>query len=1345
MKRTLKLSLISIGGVLLAAAVWLYLRYAAPTRIAFVNFTDFQYALFHDAAAWPFIRAERVTLDSDRVPNLRRFDAVYLFGMGLHLSRAQEEAFREAARRGTPTMLFGATVPDDPFTNLRPTRRATVERYLGYGGVANARRLLGYTRRVLDGKRLFTGELAPPYRIPAEAYFHLGDEDFFESFDDYRRFYEQTGRFAPDAPRVVLLCSNIGPQSPTTSAPVRSLIGALEGQGLNVYPVAGFFTRLQRIREVQPDIAVFVAHGRLAPGKPDEAIALLEQMNVPLLCPVILFEPYEEWMQSQRGMAGGMFGQNVVVPEVDGGTAPLLIGAQFPDRNGLMVFRELPERIERFARLVINTLRLRSTAPGDRRVAIVYYKGPGRNALTATGLDVVPSLFNLLHALADSGYTTGELPRTPDELFGMIQNQGIIPRGYARGVAREFLEQGRPARVTADTLTQWMRRSLPKPLVEAAAAKYGRPPGTYLSGEDSSGTAIVAVPRIRFGNVAILPQLLPGEGDSSEAAIRGGAHAPPPYPYIASYLWIREGFKADVLMHFGTYGSFEFLPYKQAPLSSNDWPDALLGPLPHVYLYCVESVGDALIAKRRGYATIVSHLTPPFRRAGAYGRLRGLKALIDEHSTISSAALELPYRRHISALVCSLGLQRDLALPLDPDAPIADSALERIARHVREIAGERIHEGLYVLDSCYTPEQVVSTCKEMMVDMLAYRLAELERHNSAATEARGRKAAREHDRYRTTAYGILDAVLRDQREASDYISPRQRARLTALREPADPTVEQTAERDALEAYVRALERIEPLRRQLAVSPRREMASLCNALGGGYVAPSSGGDPIRNPDVVPTGRNLVGINPEQTPDEAAWRLGEQIAQQLMERHLRRNGEYPRKVVLTLWGGEYIRDRGATVAQALHLLGVKPVRNRGGIVHDVALIPCEKLKRPRVDVVIQTSGQFRDLAASRLELLDKAVRLAAESDERDCANHVRAGTLEMEQRLTARGYSPRKARELATTRLFGGIHGRYGAGIRELVQAGDRWGEKAFIARQYLSNMGAMYTKEGWGSYEEGLFAAALEGTDIVAQSVNSHITGPLALDNVYEFMGGVSAAVELVSGTAPSMVFNDIRDRFDPQVRDAREMIWAEARAGVLNPDYVSGMLGGGASSLESIAETFRNCFGWNALDSRIVDHHLWEELHATYIEDMHGLGVADTFGRKNPYALQEMTAVMLESARKGLWKASPNTVRDLARRHARLVSDKQAGCSMHVCGNGALQRFVAEQLGRDLARSYTEQIGAALRAGDSPASKSLRLEKVGQRSVGRLLEQHGTVAVVGVVVLVFVLIVGAGMIRSRRE
>ncbi|WP_165068972.1 cobaltochelatase subunit CobN [Paludisphaera rhizosphaerae] len=1305
------LAAIAVG----VTAWYVWDRHVGPTRIALVNFRDFQFAEMldsEDPRAW--VKLDRIDLPNLTATDLKRYDAAFFFGRGLNLDEPQQATIRRAIGAGTRVYVYGATNAASDLTDLAGDDLKRVSAYFENGGRKNLASLFRYARRRLDGKAVFAPEPDEPEVIPSDALFHLGGR-FFGAVGDYQAFYESSGRFREGRPKVALLTSIFGPRNPNLGS-MGALVESLEKRGLNVYPIAGFLKRLDFVREIGPDLVVYVPHGRLAPGKADEAIAYLKERGVPLLCPMTVQEEYASWLGSQKGMEGGMLSQNVVMPELDGGAEPFAVGALFPDERGLNVPGPIPDRVETFASRVEKWLTLRSKPNAEKKLAIVYYKGPGQNAMAAAALEVAPSLLNLLKRLKAEGYDLGNLPDSVEEFQARVQRQGPVLGAYAEGAFEAFLKDGDPEIIRTSDYQEWARKGVAAEAYKSVEDQYGPAPGKFLTFEHD-GKRNLALPRVRFGNVVLLPQLLPAMGDDSSKLIHG-AKVAPPHPYLATYLWARYGFKADALMHFGTHGSLEFTPWKQNGLSGMDWPDALVGDLPHAYLYIINNIGEAVIAKRRSYATLVSHLTPPFAESDLYGPLKELQTAIGSWQSTSDETLKAELVATITRVVREQKIDKDLKLP-ESSTPLDENQIEQVHDYLMTVGLEKITRGLYTLGVPYPQDRVLETARLMGVDGVAQARARLD-------VARG-KAAREQiddkkffdERYHKPAFETLDALLADRADPLSFIDPadleRVKADDSAASSPGRPRPPNAdADRESISAVKTLREALTTATRNrdaLATSTSAELDGLVAVLNGRYIAPSSGGDAITNPDAVPTGRNLTSIDAEKTPSAEAWKVGKKLAEETIQAKLSETGKFPKKVALSMWGGEFINTQGVDLALIFHLLGVEPVRNARGEVHDVRLIAAAELKRPRVDVVVQTSGQLRDIAASRLALIDRAVKLAASADDpADFENHVREGAVAAESLMKERGLSPVEAKMFATARVFGGVNGNYGTGIMGMVEAGDRWENADEVADQYLKNMGAVYIGEHWAAYNPGVFEGALQNTDTIVHSRSSNVNGALSLDHVYEFMGGLNNAIRKVTGAEPAAYFADVRNKHNPKMQAAHEAVWVEARSTLLNPKYIRDLQAGGASSAAVFAETFRNTYAWNALKPELIDDALWDELYAVYVEDREGLGIREAFAAKNPYALQEMTAVMAETARKGLWEATPEQLRAISALHVDLVNRHKPGCSGFVCDNAKLRETIRKNAAGPAADAYLAAIDevredVAARSG-SHKVEGLALEKV---------------------------------------
>ena len=554
--------------------------------------------------------------------------------------------------------------------------------------------------------------------------------------------------------------------------------------------------------------------------------------------------------------------------------------------------------------------------------------------------------------------------------------------------------------------------------------------------------------------------------------------------------------------------------------------------------------------------------------------------------------------------------------------------------------------------------------------------------------------------------------------------------------------------EAVTELERAILNVITYRDALQNSPRLELDATINALNGGFTAPSSGGDAVANPQAVPTGRNLYSVRAESTPSQRAWSQGVQLAQATLKAYKEQHGKYPTKVSYTFWSSEFVETEGVTIAQVLYMLGVEPVRSQFGSVEDVRLIPTSELGRPRIDVVIQTSGQFRDLAASRLALISKAVELVASLGKEDQENYVAAGSVATEKELVEQGLSPKEARELANVRIFGGVNGMYGTGIQEMVTSGDKWEQEKEIADVYLNNMGAAYTgkQEDWGRFVKPLFRAALKNTDVVVQPRQNNTWGALSLDHVYEFMGGLTLSVRNVTGKDPDTYLADYRNHSNMRMQDLKEAIGVESRATVLNPEYVKEVLAGGANSVANITEVVTNTYGWNVMKPEVIDKELWDQLYDMYIRDVNNLGVASAFEGKSPAALEEITAVMLETARKGMWKASPEQLSTLAQRHSELVAKYGPSGGGMSADNKKLRAFISQQLSPEAAKQYQSQMKQMDEgsSADAPSQNGMVMKKetVADQAGAVTRSFNGLWIVAGVAVLFIGLLV---LLRIKRR
>lgn len=1287
--------ILGAGIVLLAitAGVVAWNLWFSATRIAFVNYQAI--TLGQIAKANDNGRIRLSALDVEELDKIENYDMVLINGMGLRITAEQREAIQQAADNGLAVVTTMATNPANEIISADSAAVATIKGYLSGGGRRNYRNMLTFIRRNIDGKTFDSDEPDAPVERELKQFYHMDsdnpedEETDFGSVAEYEAFLGKHKLMRADAPRIIVTGQMGEPEE---------LVAELEKTGNTVYCVRNIQAAVRngQADSIRPSAIINMAHGRMG----DDVVNYLTKQNIPLFAPLNVNRLVEEWEADKMGMNGGFMSQSIVMPEIDGAIRPYALFGHRLDDEGLQQAYAIPERLETFVKTVNNHIALQSKPNGEKCVAIYYYKGPGQNALTATGMEVAPSLYNLLLRMKREGYLVENLPASAADLEQLIQRQGAVFNAYAGGAKADFLKNGRPELISAKEYNEWTTAAIrPEQMAEVTALD-GEFPGSYISTEKGE----LALPRVDLGNVVLLPQLAAGKGDDDFAIVHG-TDAAPPHAYIASYLWARYDFGADVMVHFGTHGSLEFTPRKQVALCGNDWPDALVGATPHLYIYSIGDVGEGMIAKRRSYATLQSHLTPPFMESDVRGIYKDLCTAIQQYNDLLYADDQPDTKEaalKVKRLTVELGIHRELRLDSLLTTPYTEQEIARIETFAEELANEKVTGELYTMGEPYSAERIRSSVYAMSVEPIAYSLLALDKQRGKASDELEKHKSLFTRRYLTPARELVTRLLNGSEQISDAricavagITQEELAKAQeitrSLRAPQDMK-EYSKEEKELARVIMEIERtirnVENYKTALEQSPETEFASLLNAMSGGYTAPSPGGDPVANPNTLPTGRNLYAVNAEATPSEVAWERGKELAENTIRMYRERhNDSIPRKVSYTLWSGEFVETEGATVAQILYMLGVEPVRDVFGRVTDIRLIPSGQLGRPRIDVVVQTSGQLRDIAASRLFLISRAVEMAAAAKEDKYENYVAQSVVDAERALIDKGLSPKEAREVSTHRVFGGVNGNYGTGITDMVQSGDRWESSTEIADVYLQNMGAFYGSEkDWEQVQQFALEAALANTDAVIQPRQSNTWGALSLDHVYEFMGGMNLAVRKVTGKDPDAYLSDYRNRNNMRMQEVKEAIGVESRTTIFNPAYIRERMKGGASAAAGFAEVVQNTYGWNVMKPEAIDNEMWDEIYNVYVQDKFDLGVQDYFEQQNPAALQEMTAVMLETARKGMWNASAEQLKAIAELHTELVDKHAPSCSGFVCNNAKLREYVASKVNPEAARKYEQSV-----------------------------------------------------------
>ena len=1409
-----KLLLLISALLLCGAGYFVYQRFVSPTRIALVNFLSYQSSNIILSNKDKFIKFEEVS--TDELDKLKGFDFVLIWGMGMKISEEQRDKLIEISRR-VPFHSFAVTNPDNDISTLSEKDLKRVSEYLDSANKDNYQNLALYVRKYID-KKWFASEPAPAIERKENVYFHLDDELSFNNLKDYENYIREHGFYKEGAPRVAVVAGLHDPFAGNKEH-LNGVISALQDEGMNVYPFTAQAKRIEFLEEIAPDAIVYFPHGQMMMGAPEKFINWIKQKNIPFFTGLSVLTLKEQWEKDPMGMAGGFLGQTVVMPELDGALYPYVVIAQDKNKDGYYFLNAIGNRAAKFAKIIHRFTQLKKQSNVDKKLAIVYFKGVGLNPPVAQGLEVIESLYNFLGQLKKEGYKVEGLPATVEEFHTLLNKYANTYRASAKGEIERFLAEDNPALVEANELDTWLKTTLPQDLYKEVVTHNGAVPGNYLA-THKDGKDYLAVARLTFGNVTILPQPPAAISTEDDFKVQHGVKEIPPYAYIGAYLWVQNGLKADALIHFGTHGSLEFTPHKQVTLSDYDWGDILVGIVPHFYYYTIGNIGEAMMAKRRSYGSIVSYLTPAFTESDMRNTFNELENTILSYQKSKNPTDKNAISLHIKKLAVGMGLHRDLRLDSILTQPYTEAEIDRLSNFAEEIATEKINGELYTMGIPYPADKINSTVVAMSADPIAYSVAALNKIDGKVTEQALKRKVYFSEQYLNPAKNLVSQVLAGKPVTTElicsyaHITPEELAKAketvaaedqlgmpyflkkqmdkeaaqakdssahaktdtvkgkkpdavgkaTKTKKPAAKkeerkplTEKELAELAAKKAKLdraRAIVAIEEAitniifyRDGLQQSPHLEEKAFFNALNGGYTPPSSGGDAVANPKGVPTGHNLYSVNAESTPSKLAWDRGVALAQNVLNEYKEKHGTYPKKIAYTFWSSEFVETEGVSIAQALYMLGVEPVWDTFGRVGDIRLIPSEELGRPRIDVVIQTSGQFRDLAASRLFLITKAIEMVSALPQEPYANQVSAGTVDIEKELVEAGVPPKEAREMSTQRIFGGLQGRYDTGIKELINAGDKWESQSDIAQVYMHNMGAFYgTKENWSQFQEGMFRAAIKHADVLIQPRQNNTWGALSLDHVYEFMGGMNAAIKEVTGKDPDAYLADYRNHKNMHLQELKEAIGVEARATILNPKYIKEMMKGKASAAGQIQEIVTNMHGWEATRPELIDDALWNEVYDTYIEDKQQLGVTDFIKRENAVSLEEVTAVMLEATRKGMWKASEAQIAHLASLHTDLVKQYGVTSSQFSSENKKLQEYISQKAPAANAQVYQKQLSAANNASeevyDTKNSQVLQKEETTTGQEKKQVSLDGLWIGVAVLVALVGLVV---FVRRRRK
>jgi len=1111
--------------------------------------------------------------------------------------------------------------------------------------------------------------MVDPVLLPDKAIWHpVAPAIVFETSADYFKWYNE--EFCPDAgidaksaPTVGLILqkSHINTKDDTHYV---SLISELESRGskvVSIYsggldfsgPVEEYFydANGNAIVDTVINLTGFALVGGPASQDHKKAAAVLKKLNRPYLCAVpLVFQSFEEWQASELGLHPIQVALQVSLPEIDGAIEPII----YAGREGA-TGRSVPlaDRVNLLADRALKWANLKSKPAKDKKIAITIFSFPPDkgNVGTAAYLDVFDSIKAVLGELKQQGYDIGDAPNTKEDIMECVLNDP-------------------EAKISSPELNVAYRMSTDEyydktPYAKDLEENWGPAPGNL----NSDGQNLVVYGK-QFGNVFIGVQPSFGyEGDPMRLLFAKSAS--PHHGFAAYYTYLEKIFKADAVLHFGTHGSLEFMPGKQVGMSGTCYPDRLINSLPSAYLYAANNPSEATIAKRRSYSATVSYLTPPAENAGLYKGLKELKELISSYQGLRENEARGPaIINSIVGTSYTCNLDKDVNLPDLETYDAKSDTIEgrddiagKIYSQIMQIESRLLPCGLHTVGIPPSAEEAVATL--VNIAQLDRPEDEIEGIPRVIADSIGRDI---NDVYRGNNQGVLTDV-----ELNDKITTASRAAVSALVMQSTDNSGRVKDVKNMfdemgsvfgsmmgkkkvwtEAIINAgfpdvsEERLAPVFAYLEfclkqVVANNELGGIMELLNGEFLMPAPGGDPIRNPDVLPTGRNMHALDPSSIPTQAAVEVSQDVVRKLLEKLEEQNGEYPESIAFTLWGTDNIKTYGESLAQVLALVGVRPVSDSLGRVNKVELIPLEELGRPRIDVVVSCSGVFRDLFINQMNLMDRGIKMAAEADEPLDQNFVRKHATEQAAEMNV------SIRD-AAARVFSNSAGSYSANVGLAIENGG-WEDESQLQDQFLTRKGFAFNADKPGMMEQQaeLFKNALKTVDVTFQNLDSSEISITDVSHYYD-----SDPTKVVAGLRDDkkkpMSFMADTTTANAQVRSLAETVRLDARTKLLNPKFYEGMLSTGYEGVREIQKRLRNTMGWSATAGE-VDNFVFEDANSVFIEDAE---MQQRLLDQNPNAFRDMVTTFLEANGRGYWETSDENIERLQELYAE-VEDRIEG------------------------------------------------------------------------------------------
>ncbi|MGL1956030.1 MAG: cobaltochelatase subunit CobN [Colwellia sp.] len=1108
---------------------------------------------------------------------------------------------------------------------LPDKQRIMVGKYYNNAGRSNYDNLMDYL--AVEVLSLSKGKkVEPPFIVPTVGLFH---DDFPNKVTANEQAFFNWLKPEKNQP-VIALSIHRSTIDYEQKQIVNAIIEGLEEKGAKAF--AFFFegedqplnyTDLLLDEQDKPRVDLLINYRSLHYVK--KRRAEFEKVGVPVIHALNYTEGDEEaFEQDHAGISPSLTPFFLVMPEDTGSTDPTIIAAK---KNGAKVV--MKAQLNALVERAYNHASLAKTPNKNKKIAtFIWNYPPGEKNIGAAFLDVPSSIEQIVKAMKKEGYNVDV-----KEAEFLIESAGKLLRPFYRGEdVSGLIEQDLADYLPLSTYQQWFSQ-LPENVQKPINDRWGTPTENSLLTEHNGEQAFV-IPRMNLGNLIVLPQGMRGKDAKEHGALYHSTKTPINHAYMAFYLYARETFGANAFIHLGTHGSQEWLTGKERGLSVYDAPNLAIGNLPVFYPYIIDNVGEAMQAKRRGRATMLSHLTPGFAKAGLYTEVAKLSELISNYLMLEQGRTKQNTQNNIISLANELNILTDLKLTEDQLSSNFDAGVISIQDHLNELAQQSQPLGVHTFGLLPKTTHLYSTILQMLGNDFTQRAKLYEQEHGLAIPEQQQLDERNVKKLEALAgFQLLKAYINNSEDNTEINESKK-----AL---AELTVKLKLDLAQAKIYWDNFQNI------------AETQNLLRALNGEYIKVSHGGDPIRNPDAVPTGRNLIGFNPAKVPSKEAYQAGVTLMDQTIEDYVAKHGRYPEKLAFSLWSLETMRHQGALEAQVLHALGLKPKWNQQGNVVGTEVIEYKDLGRPRIDVTITATGLYRDAFPNVMLWLAKAIDKIAKMKEEN--NFVYRHANALKEELLAKGKSEEDANYLSSIRIFSNETGNYGTGLAGTSLASDTWEDDSKLADLYLKRMGYAFgsDEKRWSENvaDSDLYSKVLSGTDAVIFSRSTNLYALMTNDDPFQYFGGIGLAVRHLDGKTPEMYVSNLRRKDNIKAQTMEHFLNQEMRSRYFHPRWIQAMQDAGYAGATVMLDRMNNMWGWEVMTPEAVRDDQWQEFFEIYVEDKYELDMREFFEKNNAHALAQIIERMLEAERKGYWKTDEKTIETMVKTYAELAKE----------------------------------------------------------------------------------------------